>query len=586
MNAAIAAVAGIALYILAYRFYARHLSRRVFQLDPDRKTPAHTLRDDVDYIPTKPAVLFGHHYASITGLAPMLGPAVAVIWGWVPALLWVVLGAVLVGCVHDFSALVVSVRARGMSIGKVAEGVIGKRACSLFHLIIFFGVSLAMGVFVFVIARLFSLELAPGRPGYPQAVLPSGVLMILAFIAGILMHRKGVSLLPVTLVGFTLLLVAIWAGKELPTIGLPGELWPGPTRWTLYLLGYAFVASVLPVWALLQSRDFLNSLLLYLGLLLAYGGLFVGQPEFVAPPLETSPEGAPPLLPFVFIVIACGAASGFHGLVSSGTTAKQLDRETHAVPVAYGGMIGESLLALLATLACTAGFASEEVWHGTYRSWASVQGLTVKIDAFIRGTTSFAQHLGLPEDITASLIAMVVVSFALTTLDSATRLLRFNIEEIGTTFRLPGLGNRYLSSGLACGAIAFFAFYEIGGRPAALALWALFGTTNQLLAGLTLFTVTVYLLQRKKNPWFTALPMVFMLVSTLTAMVTNLGTFSHDWTFAEKNVAGVIMPVPWPLLIVGGLLLVLGLWLVVESLLTLRRVLRSDRRETSPLIFE
>jgi carbon starvation protein len=260
------------------------------------------------------------------------------------------------------------------------------------------------------------------------------------------------------------------------------------------------------------------------------------------------------MVPFVFIVIACGAASGFHALVSSGTTAKQLDRETDALPIGYGGMIGESLLALLATLACTAGMASPAIWHGMYPSWGAVQALPVTIDAFIRGTTSFLTSLGLSADLSAALIAMVVVSFALTTLDSATRLLRFNIEEIGATFRVPLSQNRYLSSLVACGVIAWFAYYEIDGRPAGLALWALFGTTNQLLAGLTLTLVSLWLHQTGRPAWPTAAPAVFMMASTVVAMVGNLRRFEDPL-----------------LLTVGGVLLVLAVWLLVEAALTLRR---------------
>nr|MCH9688331.1 carbon starvation protein A [Deltaproteobacteria bacterium] len=498
MGPAAVALCAFAAYYVGYRVYSRFLARDVFALDPDRPTPAHTMRDDVDYLPTRPAILFGHHFASITGLAPMLGPAVAVIWGWLPAVLWVVFGAIFVGCVHDLSAMVLSVRHRGASVGEVARDVISPRARTLFHFIIFFGVALAMGVFVYVIARLFSLELAPGHPGYPQAVLPSALLIVVAMIGGYLLYRRGVPLVWVAVVGFALELLGIGLGMQLPTLGLPASMWPSAGTWTWLLLGYAFIASVLPVWALLQSRDFLNALLLYLGVGLAYLGLLLGGHEFAAPATRFSPEGAPSIVPFVFIVVACGAASGFHGLVSSGTTAKQLDKETHARPVGYGAMIGESLLGLLATLACTAGIASPEQWHGIYHDWAGVQALPQKIDTFIQGTTSFLVSLGLPADVSAALIAMVVVSFALTTLDSATRLLRFNIEEIGATFRIPLTQNRYVASAAACGVIAVFAFYEVdvqvGGavvtRPAGLALWQLFGTTNQLLAALTLVMVT------------------------------------------------------------------------------------------------
>lgn len=573
MRPALAALVAFAIYFSAYRFYSKFLAEKVFRLDRARKTPAHTQNDGVDYVPTRPPILFGHHFASITGLAPMLGPAVAVIWGWVPALLWVVFGAVFIGCVHDFSALVVSLRARGLSVGKVAEGVIGRRAGLLFHLIILFGISLAMGVFVFVIAKLFSLEIVPGKPGYPQAVLPSGLLMLIALGAGYLLYRKQFRLLPVALGGFALELVAIWLGHKFPTLGL--SVWPTPAAWTYVLLGYAFLASVLPVWVLLQSRDFLNSLLLYLGLGLAYIGLFVGNPEFVAPAVDLHPEGAPSMLPFVFIFIACGAASGFHGLVSSGTTAKQLDVETDARPIGYGGMIGESLLGLLAVLACTAGFASREVWHEHYASWGAAAGLATKIDAFIQGTTHFVTQLGISEGIASALIAMVVVSFALTTLDSATRLLRFNIEEITSTISASRVGrrigfsavarvitNRYVASILACGAIGFFAFYEVEGpggtsKPAALALWQLFGTTNQLLAGLTLTLVTLYLKHRRWPIWFTGVPAVFMMGSTIVAMVGNLKKFG-----AEEGGDKLLF-------VVGAALLGLAVWLVFEAALAI-----------------
>ena len=264
-------------------------------------------------------------------------------------------------------------------------------------------------------------------------------------------------------------------------------------------------------------------------------------------------------MPFVFIVIACGAASGFHGLVSSGTTAKQLDRETHARPIGYGGMIGESLLGLLATLACTAGLASSELWHDTYHDWASMSSLAPKIGAFIQGTSSFLANLGISGELGAALIAMVVVSFALTTLDSATRLLRFNIEEIGASFRIPFTQNRYVSSIAACAAIALFAYYKVDGRPAGLALWALFGTTNQLLAGLTLTMVSLWLRHRGRATWPTAVPAVFMMGSTLVAMAGNLRRY---WPGAETGD---------PLLFtVGGVLFLLGIWLLVEAALSLR----------------
>lgn len=532
-------------YGIGYRFYARYLSRRVFRLDPDAITPAHALRDDVDYVPTRRSVLLGHHYASIAGLSPMLGPAIAVIWGWLPALLWVVLGTLLIGAVHDFSALVLSMRARGMSVGKVAEDVIGPRARSLFHAIIFFLIALGMGVFVHVVALLFT------RSFHPQAVLPTAGLMLIAVGVGFLVFRRAAPLGPLTAVAFALTLTLLFVSLRAPAPDLPLGQW----KWLL--LGYAFLASVLPVWMLLQPRDYINSLLLYLGLGAAYLGFFVLGPDFQAPAVSAAPAGAPPLFPFVFIVIACGAVSGFHALVSSGTTAKQIDRETDAPLIGYGGMIGESLLGLLAVLACTAGFHDRLGWQDHYADWGSAMDLGDRIGAFIDGTARFVGALGVPEDVGAAFIALVVVSFALTSLDSATRLLRFNLAEVGEA---PGLGflrHRVVGSLVACAAIGFFAFYEIGGQAAGLALWQLFGTTNQVLGGLTLLAVTLYLLQRKRNFWVTLVPMVLLLATTLLAMVAKVRDF---WRAREI-----------PLLVVGSLLLVLAVWLVVEAILRLRR---------------
>ncbi|HEX9636164.1 MAG TPA: carbon starvation CstA family protein [Acidobacteriota bacterium] len=563
------------IYGLGYAFYGRFLSRRIFALDSGQPTPAHLLRDDIDYVPTHRAVLFGHHWASITGLSPMLGPAVAVIWGWLPALLWVVFGALLIGCVHDFGSLVVSMRARGMSIGKVTEGLIGPRAKTLFHLIILFAIALAMGVFVYVIAVMFSItpQWDPERPladpsSFPTAVLPSGVLIALALIMGHLLYRKRFPLLATTAAAFVLMLASVWAGIRWPLLWMDRAAWPGLSSWIVILLAYSLAASILPVWRLLQARDFLNSLLLYLGLLLCFAGLFVWAPEFAAPAFRPHPEGAPSFFPFVFIIIACGAASGFHSLVASGTTAKQIAREGDARLIGYGGMIGESLLGLIAVLACTAGLgaaagdSAREVWSRTYHDWGGMQSLGQQVGVFVTGAAHFIERLGIADHRTATaFVAVVVVSFALTTLDSATRLLRFNISEIGETLRFRALGNRWVASLLAVLIIAMFAFYRIGGQPAGLALWRLFGTTNQLLAGLALLAVTIYLHQRGKNPYFTGIPMLFMLVSTLIAMISNLRSFWQRWSEG----GGLLF-------VVGLLLLMLAVWLSFEAALALLRM--------------
>lgn len=570
MNAAVATAIAFAGYFAGYLIYSRYLSEKVFELRGDHPTPAHTMEDGVDYVPTRKSVLFGHHYASIAGLAPMLGPAVAVIWGWLPAMCWVVLGALFVGCVHDMGSLVVSIRAKGKSIGAVAEGIFGARAKTLLHIIIFFLVALAMGVFVFVIATLFSPVAADASEAakassFPQAVLPSFGLMAIAAVIGWLGYKKGVSWKIMTPVGFVLLLVLTYAAQTDVVMGVvqldDPAVAPGRTGWSTILVIYAFLASVLPVWSLLQPRDFLNTLLLYLGLGSLYLGLFVWAPEFQAPAVRPNPEGAPGMFPFVFIVIACGAASGFHSLVSSGTTAKQLDNEKDARVIGYGGMIGESLLGLIAVLATTAGVVSQADWNTQYASWDQVQALGAKVAVFINGCGRFLEALGIPHEIGASFVAVIVVSYALTSLDSATRLLRYNVEEVADTFGLSLLKHRYIASLLAVGAIAFFAFYEVDGRSAGLALWSLFGTTNQVMAGLALLVVTLYLLMRRK-PWYvTGIPMVAMLATTITAMIENAGTF-----FSQEN---------WLLFGVGSFLLFLALWLVVEAGIAVGRFVQS-----------
>jgi len=362
-------------------------------------------------------------------------------------------------------------------------------------------------------------------------------------------YRRGLPLGPLTAIGFALTLAAVYLAVHLPRPEL------GMGTWSLILLLYAGLASVLPVWLLLQPRDYLNSLLLYLGLVAIFAGFALLRPAFAAPAVALHPEGAPPLFPFVFIVIACGAISGFHGLVSSGTTAKQIDRETDATFIGYGGMIGESLLGLAAVLACTAGFASPVAWQEHYATWNAAQGLGRSMSAFIDGSARFLGSLGIPVEAGRAFVALVAVSFALTTLDSATRLLRYNIEEVSETLRLPALGNRYVATLLAVAAIGFFSSYRIDGQPAGLALWALFGTTNQTLGGLTLLAVTLYLLRRGRSVRYTLAPMMFMMVTSVVAMVLNVRGF---WR-ADQHL----------LLVVGGALLLLAVWVCVEAALSL-----------------
>ncbi|MBL4774732.1 MAG: carbon starvation protein A [Mariprofundus sp.] len=561
MSPVVMAITVMCLYLVFFHFYAKgFLAKKIFKLDDRNITPAHSMRDDIDYVPANKYIIFGHHYASIAGLAPMLGPAIAVIWGWVPALCWVVFGTLLVGAVHDFSALVLSIRHKGQSVGSIARDVISPRTRLLFLLVIFFLVSLAMGVFVLVISGLFAAPDLANIPAtaHPEAVFPTFALMVIAMLIGYLVHKKNFPMWPMIGVGFVLMLLTTRIGLDMPITGFAAS------DWTWALLIYAFIASVLPVWLLLQPRDFLNSLLLYLALFAMLAGFFVLAPDWVAPAFNPDPVGAPPLMPFLFIVIACGAVSGFHGLVASGTTSKQLNKESDATLVGYGGMIGESLLALLAVLATTAGaFSSRADWEAFYGSWEKAAGLHQKLGIFIQGNANFIHQLGVPLDYAAAFISVVVVGFAMTSVDTGARLLRFNLEEIGDTIKVKALGNRYVATTLAIGAIGFFAFFTMEGKPAGLFLWTLFGTTNQILAGLTLLTVTIYLYRKKKPILYTMLPMILVLGATISGMLMGMSKAigNEQWTVAA----------------VGAVIFILAVWVLIEAVMVVKKV-RAERK--------
>jgi len=566
--------------------------------------------DGVDYCPAPTPVLFGHHFASIAGLGPILGPALAVIWGWLPAVVWVLVGAVFIGAVHDLGALVVSLRHRGRSVGEVAHYVLGPRARILALLIIFFLMSLAMGSFCNTLSDLF-------LNFNPDAIVPSVGLMIVAVFFGLAVYRFKAPLVSATIVALAVFAGLIYLGEKMPVLsyqwlcrsetrsaiseakdavaesGGPSFARPYGAKsaidyfratgrqdiveelgaidkpatvlgkanyaWIGVLLSYAFLASILPVWLLLQPRDYINSFQLYFALIALFVGLvmatLVGS-EYAridAPILRVKVPNSPPMIPLLFVTIACGAVSGFHSLVSSGTTVKQLNREKDAVLIGYGAMLVEGALALLVIAACTAGLSAVD-WseHGVYSSWTAIRGLAAQLNAVVRGSANILSHIGIPTAIGQTFIAVTVTAFALTTLDSATRLLRFNVEELCNALGLRFLANRYFGSLLAVAGIGFFALV-----PAGKALWTLFGTSNQLLAGLALLIVSVYLYQNRRMVAFTLIPMIFMLVMTTAAMVFNLIKF-----FQEGQTA---------LWITTVIVLIMAGWLVVEGILAFLR---------------
>lgn len=560
-NAVGLVVVCLAAYAAAYFFYSRFLAEKILKLSRDRMCPSCEYEDGIDYVPTRPSVLFGHHFSTIAGLGPIVGPAIGVIWGWLPALLWVVFGTIFLGAVHDLSTLYLSLRHQGQSIGGLTEKLIGPRARLLFLVLIFFILALAMGVFAQIMSKLFSL---PAPAGRPEAVFPSAALIFIAMLIGFVVYKvKRFGLLWPTIIGVTLMGLAIWWGEAHPVRAIFGhEI--SATDYVLVLLLYSFAASVLPVWLLLQPRDYINSFQLFAGLALIYLGIMVGHPNIQAPAFQFSPAGAPSLFPFLFITIACGAISGFHNLVCSGTTARQIRCETDCRPIGYGAMLTEGVLAVGVIVACTAVVSSGSSWADMYSNWQVVD--KNKLSYFIEGSGRLIGCLGVPPAVAANFIAVMCVSFAMTTLDSGTRLLRYNIEELGQSSGMPLIkkvcGNRYAASAIAIAAIGYVALLQVSQtlpdgtvvkKPVGMILWILFGTTNQLLAGLGLLLASLFLYKQGKNIIYTALPMVLVLVFTLAATVINLHKFWMDRS--------------WSVFWVGLAILILSVWLIVEAAL-------------------
>ncbi len=548
MNAATLAVLVFLVFLAGYRFYAGFLSRHVFGLLDDEPVPARELEDGVDYVPTRLHVLWGHHFASIAGAAPIVGPAIAVIWGWVPALIWVCLGTVFMGAAHDFSALVISARHRGRSIGDVAGTVVGPRVRTLFLLIISLLIWVVLAVFAYIIATLFVST--------PSSVFPINIQILVAMTLGWLVYRRGMPMFIPSLVCYAGLLVAIYYGGAVAE-AVPAITSLSVTTWVVLLLAYSLAASVMPVWLLLQPRDYINSHQLVTGLAVLSAGLLVLRPEVVAPALNPAPEGAPSLIPFLFVTIACGAISGFHGLVSSGTTSKQLSRMTDARPIGYGGMLAEGFLGLMAVLAATAGFESTSDWWAHYESWGAANGLAAKLDAFVRGGATFVGALGIPIETARTFMAVMVIAFAATSLDTGARIQRLVLAELGEAYGLAPLSNRFVASGLGVGAALLLAVTQ-GDGQGGLALWPLFGTTNQLVAGVTLLIVSVWLKRQGRPYVYTLVPMIAVAAVTAWAMAGNLIDY-----YARFETL-------WLLSLSGTLILALDLWILFEGLQVLR----------------
>ena len=598
-------------FIIAYHTYGRWIATRVFNLDPKATVPSCELEDGIDFVPSKKSMVFGHHFTSIAGTGPIVGPAIAVFWGWLPALLWVVFGSIFIGAVHDFGALVVSLRNRGQTVGEIAGRMISPRAKLLFLFALFFALTVVLAIFGLVIAVIFQK--------YPESVLAVWISLPIAVVFGLTIRKQSQMILPMSLTSLILIYLAIYVGAYFLPISL-SFVSNQIVGWTVILLGYCAIASVLPVWLLLQPRDYVNSHQLFIALALLIAGLIVAclwrnADLFTAAPAITqdTPVGTPPIFPFLFITIACGAISGFHCLVSSGTSSKQLQNETDAMAIGYGAMLLEAALAVMVILACCAGvgmgkFESKDVvqadgqirqvtevarnakggaimgraaWRQTYqlesfdsqsgtmtqKSWSDFK-LGNKIGAFVDGGGNFLAAIGIPLKMGVNIIAVLVACFAATTLDSATRLQRYVIQELGSTLQVKPLTNMYIATLVAVGlggAIAMIpnAKGQIG--QGGMLLWPLFGATNQLLAGFAFLVTAFYLWRRSKPVGFVLIPTMIMIALPAAALIWQLFDPVSGWLMSgtgQNWLAGAI----------GLVTIGLQVWMVVEAVIAWPKV--------------
>ena len=494
MNALIIVFISGLLFFWGYRFYAKKLES-LWHIDPKRATPAYAKYDSVDYIPAKNwLVLFGHHFASIAGAGPIIGPVfAAMLWGWLPALIWVVLGTVFIGGVHDFGALIISVREGGSSVADIAAQVISKKAKLIFSLFVWLALILVIAVFAFLCADTFIKE--------PKIVLPSLGLIPVAMLVGYFLYHLRLNSLLTTIFGLTCLAGLIFLGN---TLMINANI----KIWILVLFVYCYFASVLPVNILLQPRDYLSSFLLFFGVGSGYIGLLLSRPIISMPPYQRWNASDGYLWPAMFITVACGAVSGFHALIASGTSSKQIASERHVKRIGYGGMVAEGLVAVLAIIATAILFKKGEDLGAILKSTSPIGIFGKGYGIITRGVLGGF----------GPLIAITILNaFILTTLDTATRISRYLTEE------LFYIKNRYLSTLLI---VVLSAALALSGKWAK--IWPVFGASNQLVAALALFVLSCWLISRKKKARVTFLPAIFMLITSVTALVLQAIKYYRD----------------------------------------------------------
>lgn len=565
MNAVVILLVGLVILIAAYLTYGKWLAKQ-WGIDPSRSTPAHEMEDGKDYVPAKAPVLLGHHFSSIAGAGPINGPIQAAVFGWVPVLLWVLIGGIFFGAVHDFGALFASIRNKGQSIGEVISASIGTRAKKLFLIFAYLTLILVVAAFASIVANTFNatytesgaVDLAASTANARTAMI-SILFILIAILFGFFVYRRNAGLAVSTVAGVAAIIICMVIGYNWHPLYLSS------TAWMIIIGVYIMIASVCPVWILLQPRDYLSSFLLYFMMIAAVIGIIGAHPSIDMPAFTGFVDTVAPtgkslgtLFPALFITIACGAISGFHSLVGSGTTAKQLDREQDARPIAYGGMLIECALAIISL--CAVGFIWKEYAAGTTVVPTAVfaTGISQMLEAipFLKGTS----------DVTYSMLILTVSAFCLTSLDTATRLSRYMFQEFWLDGQTVDEATGYKKV-LANPYVATIISVVLGialGMTGYANIWALFGAANQLLAAIGLLAVASWLGKMGRNNKMFFFPMAFMLVVTITSLCFTIKT----------NIAGAMAGAEgagwcWIRGIIAILLVVLAVILAIEGISSL-----------------
>lgn len=542
MNLSVLLVFSAIILFAAYKIYGKFVYRK-FGLDDKNPAPSHTLRDGVDYEPSKSIVVLGHHFASIAGAGPIVGPIIAVTFGWIPAVIWILVGGIFFGAVHDLGSMATSLKTEGKSIGVIIRNQIGSKGKQLFVIFSFSTLILVIGVFADIIAKTFV-----SNPGVASASILF-ILLAMAFgWANKLVGSKKTAFIILSVAGVVLMYFFVYLGMQVPIV-------LGYNTWVLILLGYAFIASVTPVSMLLQPRDYLNSFLLYGMIIAAVLGVFIANPTIqMSNEIHFTDENLGFIFPVLFVTIACGAISGFHSLVASGTTSKQLDKESDAKVVGFGGMLIESFLAIISVGA---------VVVLTRSDYVAQLGSDGPVALFSNGLGGMIATLGIPEQFAIVFVALTVSAFALTTLDTCTRLARFTLQEYFEDVPQPTgqllAKNRYVSTGLV---VVFSILLLLSGEFTT--LWPIFGSANQLLAALALLTIAVWLIKKKVNALFVTIPMFFMFTVTLA----SLGLFA--WKNYQDQV--------YVLSILAALLFILAVSLMVLASKSLKKEVKEPAK--------